>query len=131
MESVTVLTVNALKDQLYRALKPPSLSACAHLHGDVPGQVDVGLVLVHPDLGHTQSVAPRVEGYVAVVGLLHPRNVSHPRAGQHLHAAAAQPHLQVSGGEEEEVVEEDKAESSFCFFHMSSQGHRPKAAIKF
>lgn len=67
-----------------------------HLHRDVPGQVDVGLVLVHPDLGHAQSVPPGVVSYVAVVRLLHPGDVSHPGTGQHLHAAPTEPHLQGS-----------------------------------
>lgn len=90
-----------------------TLSASTHLHGDVPGQVDVGFVLVHPDLGHPQSVAPRVEGYVVVVRFLRPCYVSHPGAGQHLHAAAAHPHLQDSEGEEKEV--EEKAGRSLFF----------------
>lgn len=115
-ESVAALTVVALKDQACPALSHPPPQPPAHLHGDVPGQVDVGLVLVHPDLGHAQSVAPRVEGYVAVVGLLHPRNVSHPGAGQHLHAAAAQPHLEVRGGGGERGGEQGR--KWFVFFHQ-------------
>lgn len=70
-------------------------TALAHLHGDVPGQVDIGLVLIHPHLGHTQGVTPRVESDVTVIRFLHPGNVSNPGARQHLHTASTQPHLEV------------------------------------
>lgn len=73
----------------------------SHLHGDVPGQVDVGPVLIHPDLSHAESVTARMESYVAVVGLLDPRDVSHPGTGQHLHAASTEPHLHESALKEE------------------------------
>lgn len=101
------------------------LSASAHLHGDVPGQVDVGLVLVHPDLGHPQGVAPRVESDVIVVRFLRPCYVSHPGAGQHLHAAAAHPHLQVSDGEQEEEEVEETAGSNLGFCSISNQSPSP------
>lgn len=52
------------------------------------------LVVVHPDLGHAQRVALGVEADVVVVGLLLALDVRHPGAGQHLHAAPTQPHLQ-------------------------------------
>lgn len=84
----------------------------SHLHGDVPGQVDIGLVFIHPDLSHAESVAARMVSYVAVVGLLDPRDVSHPGAGQHLHAASTEPHLQ------ESVLKEDgdQINCKKCFF---------------
>lgn len=69
----------------------------SHLHGDVPGQVDIGLVLIHPDLCHTQGITPCVESYVTVVRFLHSCNMSHSGARQHLHTASTQPHLWVVG----------------------------------
>lgn len=76
-----VLSRNAQEGRLY-------------LQGQVPGDVDVPLVVVHPDLGHAQRVALGVEADVVVVGLLLALDVGHPGAGQHLHAAPTQPHLQ-------------------------------------
>ena len=65
-----------------------------YLQRQVPRDVDVRFVVVHPHLGHPQGVALGVETDVVVVGLLLALDVSHPGAGQDLHAAAAQPHLQ-------------------------------------
>lgn len=64
-----------------------------HIHGDVPGHVDVGFVLVHPHLGGSQRVPLGVVVDVVVVGLLGALDVGHSGAGQHLHAASALPHL--------------------------------------
>lgn len=64
-----------------------------HIHGDVPGHVDVGLVFVHPHLGSPQSVALGVVIYVVVVGLLGALNVGHSGTGQDLHTAPTLPHL--------------------------------------
>lgn len=54
----------------------------------------MGLVVIHPHLGHSQGVTFGVETNVVVVGLLLAFDVGHPGAGQDFHAAAAQPHLQ-------------------------------------
>lgn len=54
----------------------------------------MGLVVIHPHLSHSQRVALSVETDVVVVGLLLALDVSHPGAGQDLHAATAEPHLQ-------------------------------------
>lgn len=69
----------------------------AYLQGQVPRDVHVGLVVVHPDLGHPQSVPLGVKADVAVVRFLLPLDVGHPGARQDLHAAAAEPHLEAQG----------------------------------
>lgn len=53
------------------------------------------LVLVHPDLGHPQSVATHVGRQVLRVGFVGALDVCNPRAGQHLHAATTLPNLPV------------------------------------
>ena len=65
-----------------------------YLQRQVPRDVDVPFVVIHPHLGHPQSIALGVKTNVVVVGLLLALDVSHPGAGQDLHAAATQPHLQ-------------------------------------
>lgn len=65
-----------------------------YLQRQVPRNVDVPFVVVHPHLSHPQSVALGVKANVVVVGLLLALDVSHPGAGQDLHAATTQPHLQ-------------------------------------
>lgn len=74
----------------------PALSdyGYSHIHRDVPGHVDVGLVLVHPDLGGPQGIPLGVVVNVIVVRLLCPLDVCHSGAGQHLHAPATLPHLE-------------------------------------
>lgn len=67
--------------------------ARAHLHGDVPGHVDVTFELIHPNLGHSQGVSPHVRSQVLGVGLVRSLYVSDSSAGQDLHAAATLPHL--------------------------------------
>lgn len=64
-----------------------------YLHGDVPGHVDVTFELVHPNLGHSESVPPHVRSQVLGVGLVCALYVSDPSAGQDLHAASTLPHL--------------------------------------
>lgn len=59
----------------------------------------MGLVVIHPHLGHSQGVTFGVETNVVVVGLLLAFDVGHPGAGQDFHAAAAQPHLQQNQAE--------------------------------
>ena len=49
-----------------------------HLLRDVPGHVDVALVLVHPNLRHPESVAAHVGGQVLGVGLVGTLNVRNP-----------------------------------------------------
>lgn len=65
----------------------------AHVHGNVPGHVDVGFVFVHPDLGGSQGVPLGVVIYVVVVGLLGAFDVSHSGTWEDFHTAAALPHL--------------------------------------
>lgn len=72
--------------------------ALAYLQGNIPGHVDVTLVLVHPDLGYPQSVAPHVGRQVLRVGFVGALDVCDPGARQHLHAAATLPDLPVKGG---------------------------------
>lgn len=73
--------------------------ALAYLQGNIPGHVDVTLVLVHPDLGHPQGVAPHVGRQVLRVGFVGALDVRDPGAGQHLHAATTLPDLPVKGQE--------------------------------
>lgn len=69
----------------------------SYVHGDVPGHVDVGFVLVHPNLGGAQSVSLGVVIDVVVVGLLGALDVRHPGTGEDLHAATTLPHLDKEG----------------------------------
>lgn len=68
--------------------------ACSYLQRQIPRYVHMRLVVVHPDLGYPERVPLGVEADVAVVGLLLPLDVSHPRARKDLHAATAEPHLE-------------------------------------
>ena len=77
---------------------PPHPAWPAYGHGDVPGHVHVGLEAVHPHLGRSQGIALGVVVDVVVVGLLGALDVGHAGAGQHLHAAAALPHLRGTRG---------------------------------
>lgn len=52
-------------------------------------------VIIHPDLSHPESIPLGVETNVAVVWLLLPLNMGHPGTRQDLHAAPAEPHLEV------------------------------------
>lgn len=72
---------------------------CSYVHGDVPGHVDVGFVLVHPNLGGAQGISLGVVIDVVVVGLLGALDVCHPGAGEDLHAAATLPHLDRRGND--------------------------------
>lgn len=66
---------------------------CAYLQWNIPGHVDVALVLVHPDLSHPQSVTTHVGSQVLCVGFVGALDVRNPGTGQDLHAAATLPHL--------------------------------------
>ena len=58
----------------------------------------MGLEAVHPHLGRSQGVALGIVVDVVVVGLPGALDVGHAGAGQHLHAAAALPHLRAPEG---------------------------------
>lgn len=66
---------------------------CVYLKWNVPGHVDVTLVLVHPDLSHPQSVPTDVGRQVLRVRFVGALDVRNPGTGQDLHAAAALPNL--------------------------------------
>lgn len=67
-----------------------------YIHGNVPGHVDVGFVLIHPHLSGTQGIALSVVIYVIVIGLLGALDVSHSGTWQDFHASTALPHLDSS-----------------------------------
>ena len=48
-----------------------------HVHGNVPGHVHMGFVLIHPDLGSAQGVALGIVIDVVVVWLLGAFDVGH------------------------------------------------------
>lgn len=64
-----------------------------YVHGNVPGHVDVGFVLIHPHLGGPQGVALSVVIYVVVVGLLGALDVGHSGTWQDFHTPSTLPHL--------------------------------------
>lgn len=64
-----------------------------YLHWEIPCQIDVGFILVHPDFGHTKGVSSSVEGDVTVVRLFCSSNMGHSGTGQNFHAASTQPNL--------------------------------------
>lgn len=66
---------------------------CVYLHWEVPCQIDIRFVLVHPDFCHSKSIASSVKGDVTVVGLFCSGNVGHSGTGQNFHAAPTKPNL--------------------------------------
>ncbi|KAG9339635.1 hypothetical protein JZ751_023526 [Albula glossodonta] len=80
-----------------RTYGPPRAvdDGATHIHGDVPGHVDMRFVLVHPDLSRPQGVPLGIVVDVIVVGLLRPLDVCHSSARENLHAAPTLPHLNV------------------------------------
>lgn len=81
----------------------------------------MGLVVIHPHLGHSQGVTFGVETNVVVVGLLLAFDVGHPGAGQDFHAAAAQPHLQRNQAElpSAKSTRANSREGRFCGFYST------------
>lgn len=79
-----------LKHRVHRAQLP---CVCVYLQRDIPGHVDVVLVVVHPHLSHPQGVSAHAGGQVLRVGFVGTLDVGDPGAGQNLHAAATLPHL--------------------------------------
>lgn len=64
-----------------------------YLHREVPCQIHIRFVLVHPDFCHSKSIASGVKGDVTVVGLFCSSNMCHSGTGQNFHAAPTQPNL--------------------------------------
>lgn len=64
-----------------------------HLKRQVPSQVDVVFVLVHPHFCHPQGVSFHGHAQVRHVGLVGSLNVGDLRAWNHLNAASTCPHL--------------------------------------
>lgn len=79
--------------QIPNLLTYMNLNMTAHLHGDIPGHVDVAFKLIHPNLRHSQGVSPHVRSEVLGVGFVSALDVSDPCTGQDLDAAATLPHL--------------------------------------
>lgn len=78
---------------MFRVSVVSSIRISTYVHGDVPGHVDMGLKLIHPDFSGSQGVPLGVVVDVVVVGLLGAFDVSDSGTGQDLHAAPALPHL--------------------------------------
>lgn len=70
------------------------LSILTHLQWQVPCNVYMGLVVVHPHLSHPQCIPLGVKANVIVVRLFLALNVGHSRARENLHAATTQPYLE-------------------------------------
>ncbi len=68
--------------------------AKTHIHGDIPGHVDVGLILIHPNFCCPQRVPLGIVVNVVVVWFLCAFDVSYSSTREHLHTAATLPHLQ-------------------------------------
>lgn len=64
-----------------------------YLHREVPCQIHIRFVLVHPDFRHSKSIASSVKGDVTVVGFFCSSNMCHSGTGQNFHAAPTQPNL--------------------------------------
>lgn len=73
---------------------PSSCVLSLYLQRNIPGHVDMTLVLVHPDLGHPQSVTTYMGCQVLCVGFVGTLNVCNSGTRQDLHTAATLPHLQ-------------------------------------
>lgn len=76
----------------------------SHLHGNVPGHVDVAFELIHPDLGHSEGVPSDMRGEVLGVRFMGSLYVCDASAGQDLDAAATLPHLIKQGRERGKVT---------------------------
>lgn len=66
---------------------------CTDLDGKIPGNIDVPLVIVHPDLGYPQCIPLHGDAEVKHVGFVGSLNVGDLGAWDHLYAAPTQPHL--------------------------------------
>lgn len=75
-----------------------------HLHGNVPGHVDVAFELIHPNLRHPEGVASDVRGEVLGVRFMGALDVGDASAGQDLDAAAALPHLMRANRQSSDVT---------------------------
>lgn len=75
-----------------------------HLHGDVPGHVDVAFKLIHPNLRHSEGVPSDVGGEVLGVRFMGSLYVCDASAGQDLDAAATLPHLMKESREGRKVT---------------------------
>lgn len=69
------------------------LQAAAYLKWNIPGHVNVTLVVVHPHLSRSQGVASHVGRQILRVWFVSTLNVGDPGARQDFHAASALPHL--------------------------------------
>lgn len=65
----------------------------AYIHWQVPCQIDIWFVLVHPDFCHPKCIAPSVKGNITVVGLFCSCNMGHSGTRQNFHASPTQPNL--------------------------------------
>lgn len=78
---------------LYSILIVIASMSNAYLHWEVPCQIDIRFVLVHPNLCHPKCIASSVKGDVTVVGLFRSSNMGHSGTRQNLHASPTQPNL--------------------------------------
>lgn len=64
-----------------------------HLHGNIPGHVDVTLKLIHPNFRNSEGVSPHMRRQVLGVGFMSTLYVGDAGTGQDLNTAATLPHL--------------------------------------
>jgi len=65
----------------------------AHLHGNVPGHVDMAFKLIHPNLCHSESISPHVRRQIIRVWFVSALYVGDTSAREDLNTAATLPHL--------------------------------------
>lgn len=64
-----------------------------HLHGNIPGHVDMAFKLIHPNFCSSEGVSPHVRREILSVGFMSTLYVGDASTRQDLNAAATLPHL--------------------------------------
>lgn len=83
-----------------------------HLKWQVPSQVDVVFVLVHPDFCYPQGISLHGHAQVRHVGLVVPLNVGDLGARNHFNTASTCPHLYDGGKKKKKTLYDNCASAN-------------------
>lgn len=76
-----------------------------YLQWDVPGNVDIMFVVIHPDLSHSQSIPLHCNAQVWEIGFMGPLDVGYFRTRYDLDTSTTKPHLDTPNTKREEKEE--------------------------